>query len=281
MNCLSMAYILFCVVPAPTSVMLSSSIPNPIPPFGSDVTLTCAVELSPVVDVPVTINTVLTTDEGFMRTSNAQQVMGSSTNYVSTFVISSFGRNDSGIYVCSVTVSLTSNAYISDSSTVSHTIRVTTGEVFTIIVIVLIITDACINSSGVYLSLGGVHITDNSNINIRNIDLTSDSPSGALQCITDNLFCCNRNPRLGEWYQPNGALVQGGPSTTAFYRTRGANGEVFLNRPSDVESPTGRFCCEVPDATNTNQTLCVNIGNYYYCMSTYRCWIILLLILFP
>ena len=53
-------------VPAPTSVMLSSSIPNPIPPFGSDVTLTCAVELSPAVDVPVTVNTVLTTDEGFM-----------------------------------------------------------------------------------------------------------------------------------------------------------------------------------------------------------------------
>ena len=33
-----------------------------------------------------------------------------------------------------------------------------------------------------------------------------------------------------------------------------------LNRPSNVESPTGQFCCEVPDATNTNQTLCVNIG---------------------
>ena len=33
-----------------------------------------------------------------------------------------------------------------------------------------------------------------------------------------------------------------------------------LNRPSDVESPTGRFCCEVPDTTGTNQRLCVNIG---------------------
>ena len=35
-----------------------------------------------------------------------------------------------------------------------------------------------------------------------------------------------------------------------------------LNRPSGVESPTGQFCCEVPDATITNQTLCVNIGKY-------------------
>ena len=126
-------FLSYYAVPAPT-VTLSSSISNPIPPFGSDVTLTCAVELSPAVDVPVTVNTVLTTDEGFMRTSTAQPVMGSSTNYASTFVISSFGRSNSGNYICSATISLTSNAYISDSmrSTVSHTIRVTTGKVLTL-----------------------------------------------------------------------------------------------------------------------------------------------------
>ena len=71
-------------VPAPTSLMLSSSIPSPIPPFGSNVTLTCAVELSPAVDVPVTVNTALTPPDGFTRTSTAQPVMGSSTNYTST-----------------------------------------------------------------------------------------------------------------------------------------------------------------------------------------------------
>ena len=54
--------------------------------------------------------------------------------------------------------------------------------------------------------------------------------------------------------------MQGTTSTTAFYRTRGANGEVSLNRPSGVESPIGRFCCEVANTANTNQTLCVNIG---------------------
>ena len=113
---------------------------------------------------------------------------------------------------------------------------------------------------GIYLSLRDLHITNNSNINIRNVGKTLDSPNGALQCITDNLRCCSWYPRLGEWYQPNGALVQGTTSTSAFYRTRGDNGEVSLNRSSDIESPTGQFCCEVPDGTNTNQTLCVNIG---------------------
>ena len=109
--------------------MLSSSIPNPIPPFGSDVTLTCAVELSQAVDVPVTVNTVLTTDEGFTRTSTAQQVMGSSTNYASEFTISPFRRSDSGLYICTATVSLPSNTYISNSSTATHSLRVTTGEI--------------------------------------------------------------------------------------------------------------------------------------------------------
>ena len=116
-------------VPAPTSVTLSSSIPNPISPFGSDVTLTCAVELNPAVNVPVTVNIVLTTDEGFMRTSIAQSVMGSLTNYASEFTISPFGRSDSGMYICSATVSLPSNAFISDSSTTSHSLRVTTGKI--------------------------------------------------------------------------------------------------------------------------------------------------------
>ena len=91
-------------------------------------------------------------------------------------------------------------------------------------------------------------------------DQTSDNPNGALQCITDNLLCCQIPNRFGAWYQPNGVVVQGITSTTAFYRTKGDNGEVSLNRPSGVESPTGQFCCEIPDATNTDQILCVNIG---------------------
>ena len=125
----------------------------------------------------------------------------------------------------------------------------------------MIIIGAClhsINFLGVYLALRGVFITNNSNINIKDI---GQSPNSALQCITDRIPCCfSQDPRHGEWYLPNGQLVQGTTSTTAFYRDRGDNGEVSLNRPSDVESPIGLFCCEVPDATNTNQTLCVNIG---------------------
>ena len=86
-------------------------------------------------DVPVTVNTVLTTAEGFTRTSTAQQVMGSNTNYAATFMISSFERSDSGLYICTATASLPSNAFISDSGTRTDSVRVITGEMFTIIVL--------------------------------------------------------------------------------------------------------------------------------------------------
>ena len=109
--------------------------------------------------------------------------------------------------------------------------------------------------------LRGVFIVNDSQININNIGLSSDIPNGALQCITDKIPCClSQNPRLGEWYLPNRNLVRGTTPPTVFYRNRGDNGQVSLNRPSDIMSPTGQFCCEVPDATDTNQTLCVYVG---------------------
>ena len=109
--------------------MLSSSIDNPIPPFGSSVTLTCAVELSPAVDVPVTVNTVLTIDEGLMNTRTAQPVMGGLTNYTTTFMISPFERSNSGIYSCQATVRLAPSMYVDDSRMLSHSVRITTGEI--------------------------------------------------------------------------------------------------------------------------------------------------------
>ena len=48
---------------------------------------------------------------------------------------------------------------------------------------------------------------------------------------------------------------------TSFYRNRGSNGTVNLNHlHSRVLSPSGSFCCVVPDAVDVNQTLCASIG---------------------
>ena len=61
--------------PVPNPMVVVSSDPvSPIWPVGSDVNLTCTVELSPAVDVPVTVNTVWTGPDGFMTTNTAQPV---------------------------------------------------------------------------------------------------------------------------------------------------------------------------------------------------------------
>ena len=68
-------------------------------------------------DVPVTVNTVWTGPDGFMATNTAQPVMGSTTTYTSTAIVTSFGRNQSGNYTCMATVSsLTTSQFLMDSS---------------------------------------------------------------------------------------------------------------------------------------------------------------------
>ena len=123
-------YYLMHAVPAPTSVILSSSIANLILPFGSDVILVCIVVLTsgPGIDVPLNVNfELLRTDPaGSPLITTHPSVSGST--YSSTAMISSFGRNDSGVYTCRATASSAStNTYISVSNTVSNLTRVTTG----------------------------------------------------------------------------------------------------------------------------------------------------------
>ena len=111
----------------PNSVTVTSDPVSPVRPIGSAVTLTCTVELSPSVDVPVTVNTVWTGPAGFMTTNTAQPLMGSTTTYTSTAMVNSFQRNQSGNYSCRATVS-SSSPVLTDSSPISDTKRITTGK---------------------------------------------------------------------------------------------------------------------------------------------------------
>ena len=120
---------LYSSVPLPTSVTVTSVPLSPIRPVGSDVTLTCAVELNPMVDIPVTVITVWTGPAGFMTTNTAQPVVGNTTFYISMVIINLFGRNNSGVYTCRATISSASlNPFINDSMTSSST-RVTVGKI--------------------------------------------------------------------------------------------------------------------------------------------------------
>ena len=117
-------------VPAPISVQLTikSDSEELIIPVGSKVTLICTVELSPAVDVPVTVNTVWTGPAGFMRQNTALHDMRSNGIYmISTAKIYSFKRNQSGNYNCTVNIT-SNNSFLMTSDSSSNTTRVRVGE---------------------------------------------------------------------------------------------------------------------------------------------------------
>ena len=104
----------------------------------------------------------------------------------------------------------------------------------------------------------------------------------ALLCVTDLEDCCD-TPRTvrGEWYYPNGSIVDLdlGGRQVRFRRNRGPN-EFFNGRQfyGSVRlfrrwSPTerGRFRCDLPSADNSsiNQTIYANIGELK--ANTIRC----------
>ena len=84
-------------------VRLVCDTPNPIL-AGSSPTLTCAVELSPAVDVPVTVNTEWTGPDGSTPTSGAPPVMRSFTHYTSDLKLNYVESADSGNYNCTVSI---------------------------------------------------------------------------------------------------------------------------------------------------------------------------------
>ena len=99
-----------CTVPAPVTVMVTPPVSTILP--GPSTNLTCTVEISPAVDVPVTVTTVWTGPAGFMTTNTAHPVMGSTTTYSSTIMVSSFGTYISRNYTCTATVKAMSSKFL-------------------------------------------------------------------------------------------------------------------------------------------------------------------------
>ena len=66
---------------------------------------------------------------------------------------------------------------------------------------------------------------------------------------------------MGEWYYPNNmSMVRIEAEGGSFYRSRGTYpGVVRLHRRHNVMMPTGEFCCEVPDANEVDQRICITV----------------------
>ena len=104
---------------------VTSSPTSPIRPIGSDVVLTCIVQLSPAVDVPVNVAIHLSDPAGSPLITTTPSVSGSI--YTSTAMVNSFGREDSGLYTCRASIS-SNFPFIRDSKPNSVASKVTIGE---------------------------------------------------------------------------------------------------------------------------------------------------------
>ena len=112
--------------------------------------------------------------------------------------------------------------------------------------------------SGIYLSLRGVYIANNSYVDVDDIG----EADAALLCHTNKIDCC-RFFREGEWYFPNSSQVQteawhySSGFSEFFYRNRQEQAVRLNRRGNPLER--GHFHCVIPDANYVNQILNVNI----------------------
>ena len=80
-----------------------------------------------------------------------------------------------------------------------------------------------------------------------------------LPNVDDNLLCCNSTSLVsGRWLLPNQSEVGKIDESGAFYVDDGPS-VVGLHQRDNATSPTGVFCCEVPDASSVIMMSCVNI----------------------
>ena len=112
------------------------------------------------------------------------------------------------------------------------------------------------HTTGVRLTLRGVWYHDNDVINIMDVG----ENESALICQTDLRPCCKYSTfRAGEWYYPNGEVVPIEGKKRDFYRNRGDDGTVRLNRRNNATYPNGIYRCEIPDHRGINQTLHIDL----------------------
>ena len=137
-----------------------------------------------------------------------------------------------------------------------------------IIIIILLLLALIFIIDSVYVTIRNASVSDNGYIPFELIGTGKNSE--AVLCHTDNPTCCDQdqaNP--GNWYYPDGSLVEGltsikeqeGSSLHNFARNRGANESVvrLYRIKNNFAHERGRFRCDIHDAAGNFHQLYVNI----------------------
>ena len=118
-----------------------------------------------------------------------------------------------------------------------------------------LLNPACDLLLGVYFILKGEPLENNSVIALSDIE----EGDNALICKTNLTNCCGIVPnRFGQFYYPSGFPVPIKGLEKGFYRNRGDQ-EIRLHRRSGCMSPTGRFCCKIPDSNMVIQNIFIEL----------------------
>ena len=111
-------------------------------------------------------------------------------------------------------------------------------------------------SVGVYFELKSKIYPNNSAVLLTDIG----KAGSALICKTDKKDCCKTLPnRYGEFYYPNGERVLIEFSQQGFYRNRDEQ-LIRLNRREGTTSPSGKYRCEIPDASGETKNIYITLN---------------------
>ena len=116
------------------------------------------------------------------------------------------------------------------------------------------------HSAGVWLSLDGQLVPNNSAVELR--DIYENSHAHTLICVTSKRPCCTNS--FGEWFYPNGTTVSTRGSGNSFFIDRGNDGTVGLHRrgTASLSATMGQYCCEIPNANDVTYWLCVDLSKF-------------------
>ena len=117
--------------PVPPPIITTTGLPNQVAIVGSNLTLTCNIQLDPSVDSTVMVNRTWLGPSGATLSGTAPNKNGSI--YQSVLTITSLKTTDVGIYTCSMTVSGQFIAQTTVSATVQGTSLVPPSMVHTLV----------------------------------------------------------------------------------------------------------------------------------------------------
>ena len=107
-HCVAKVYSSSSSVPPPA--VITSAELSQVVTVGSNLTLTCNIQLDPSVDSNVTVNSTWTAPGGATLSGSNPSWTGSS--YQSTLMLTSLGTGDAGNYICGVSVTPMASQYI-------------------------------------------------------------------------------------------------------------------------------------------------------------------------